>query len=489
MILSHSEAFRLRVFLTVLLFVAALSCQAQWSVTYSGGQARVGTMPPTGYGLSNGSWGVSLPTMGPNMAPSASGTITATFQWNYAAGNPPAYVYVREKCLAQAQSASPGTLPQANNSLGSPTLTSTVTVSGATRTTVSCDGTRVSRIDTGGGGTFTLTASPSVSGTFSINIAYSAAITTKLVTIDSSIDESFHGGANGIPESDMSNVATPRFGDTWVDPLSYVLTAERGLIYKAPRTFTAAPIGSWMRPSRSWTTSQAELNSFSDDAWYTFNSITPVFEFTEAQLTEMGRSGPTTIPVELTLTDHGSGVEGQSEKAVYNVIFHNQYERWRTVSILASNTTSTTLEVSNPGYAMAGGGISCTWYETPSFWTQMSGSVDDLHDILSPFISDPRWAAAFELANIAAGNILPRPNSGIANFDNCWASQFSTITEGSWSDPRAFFKMTPRIRITYSTLLQNCDQYGPHGYVGVAANIVAKYDSYQWAGDFVRYVP
>lgn len=447
----------------------------------------MGNWPPTGYGYINGGWGVSLPSMGPGVYPSAGGAITATFRWNYRYGNPPTDgVYVSETCTAQAESTSPA-VPSANNGLSSGTSTTT----SGSQTTITCTGIRVQHISNPGN-SFTVTASPSASGTIGISVVYSAAIITKLVTINSSVDESFHKGSNGQPVTDLSNVATPRWGDTWVDPSSWQYDQSGNVIYVVSPTFTEERIGVWNAPTHRWTTSQAVVNSWNDDLFFSWTSIPPEWHISPDALAQMGTGAPLVITVNLTLTDHGGGMDGQSATAVYNLIIHNPYENWVPYGIqgLLTSQTVQNFTIASPGYSRSTGTIQCTWYNGGAEWGVMQPIQAGLVSISATVFANPIYKAGFLAAAIGLSDLGPKPDNGVAPW--AWAADyssiggpFSTITGGNWNSDQTLFGMIPRLEKGYTLNEQMCDAYGPHGYLGHAYDMKAKpNDHYYWVGDF-----
>ena len=458
----------------VVALLAQIVCaQGYWTTAYSGGEISVGRASFS-YQYSNGSYGGGGTT-------GDSGQITATFTWVSQGGGPPESVYVLETCAASANGDTNSLVPvAADNGLSSGSTTTTTVLSPTySQIKVVSSGTRISNIITGGNDSFTVTCTPSTSSDLSCGVTYSAVVTTKALTIDSSVDVSYHKGSDGTPVSNLTNVATPRFGDTWVNPNNgiYQYNQDTGNVligYANAPTFTCQPIGYWSTNlNHVW---NANGEAFTDTLFSTYTSITPTtWMVTPTELESMATGGPQTYTVNLTLTDNGQG--GTSASAMYYLRVHNEYDNCQNIGTLSDFFVDQVLtSIATPGYATQGEGIPCTWTEDDTLWSFLSAADNQLTPVLSSIFENPLYDGFFAVLGIGLQQILPQLSNGDPNFDSLWGAPASTIT-GSWSDPKTWYDMEPVLAIEYSRTIQQSDTWGANGYTGLTRNIMAKMGS------------
>ena len=396
---------------------------------------------------------------------------------------PPSYVYVLETCTANGLSGSPGAGPSAsaNNGLGSHVVTTVNQIAPTyNQTSVSCKGTRITYQNLGGSGAFTVTCSPVASGALGCGVQYSAVITAKALTINSSVDITYHKGPDGLPVSNSTSVLSPKYGDTWVNPYN--------AWYFVNPTFTSDPVGMWSNNLyHAW---NAAGEPFTDSLLSTYTSITPTtWNLTAAQLTQMGISGPVTYEVDLTLTDNGQG--GISVPAVYYMRAHNPYDDWINTGTLPDIYEGVTINIAKPGSCTRGTGIACTWTEDDIWWSALSSANTLLTPVLSSVCENPLYDGLFAAAGIGLTQVLPLPSNAAAMFDSLWGfatadGKVKSTISGSWTDDPQPYSMTPELDIEYILITQTADTYGPNGYTGLTPNILAKKKAYVWYGNYTR---
>ncbi len=273
----------------------------------------------------------------------------------------------------------------------------------------------------------------------------------------------------------MTNVYTPVFGDTWINPNM----PEDQSLYWVGATFTAIPIGLWSSNlDHEW---NAAGQVFTDTWYASYPSITPTgsaWWFTTAQYEQLGMSGPQTLKVNLTLTDEGNNDDSQS--AVYNLRVHNQFDDW----LLAGPTY-----VMNPvylvptysGVATVDTDVTCSWTQYGAMWTDMDTAGLGVIGVL--LFADPLYAAGFVLAGVTLAECEGQSGSISVNFNDCWDNGYSSI-DGSWSDPMGAYQMTPALASLYTAVPETADTWGANGYTGLTPNVVAKLWQEIWSGNF-----
>ena len=410
--------------------MSAAALAGTWQLSYSGGQATLwgGSQQP--YALSSGTYG------GGGIA--ASGTITATFTWDYAGGSddPPDTVYVLESCTAGGLSDNYHAAPTGDNGLGSGSVTSTTSPSpGYIQTSVNSTGIRVTNHYIGGATTFSVTASPSASGFQGSSVHYSAAVVQKAVTIDARNDESFHKGPDG-PDSNLTSTLTPRYGDVGIDPNSAIYNFGEWH-FPVNLTFSAELFGFWDRPVHSWV---VDGQTYSDDAFTTYTSVPGSWLLDGPTVLGLGAGGPLDKVVTLNVTE--ALQQGVSASAVFHMRIHNTYDDWQNVRDMGSIYEGVSdFQVASPGYAVAGGGIQCTWSDAGPEWSDMQAIVGALAPVTSALIEDPLYAAGFAAAAIGVADLGPKPLNGVA--PRAWNWPGSTIDSGDRRSSLSGFRMPP----------------------------------------------
>ena len=213
--------------------------------------------------------------------------------------------------------------------------------------------------------------------------------------------------------------------------------------------------------------------SSSDDFFHTYTTVPGDWYFTTAQLTAMGTNGPVTETINLNLINNGKS--GISIPAVYNMKFHNEYENWHTYEVFPDYLVSVSnFTVATPGYALGKGTIQCTWND-------MLLATSAALQVSAVLITNPIYAAGFEALGVTLGMVGPTPNNGTAPWAWNWTG--STIN-GSWSDDQENYIMFPSLFDKYTPTVQQCDQYGPNGYIGYAYDTKALLVGTRWTGNF-----
>lgn len=330
------------------------------------------------------------------------------------------------------------------------------------------------------------TASNAAGGA-SAGVLYSASIVTKAVTINCDRDTTYWNNSGVRTANDLMYWLSPRVVDVGIGPDDSRYHEDQLRWYTGP-VFARQLIGSWTDPFHIWTTTtffsylRSEINYTRQDSLLEeVTSIAPEWSFTNSELEEMGQFGPAVRWVRLTVKDEGGS--GYQANAKTKVIIHNQFEKWRVVENLGTWFRELALTVEHPGYAVGGGGIACSWFETDSVWNAMGGIATPLFEIGVSFMKNPVYSVGLKMAGLTMQGILPRANNGTAPW--AWASEGSTIS-GSWSDNPQDYIMYPRLDRKFGQAKWRADEYGRSGFVGVRDTIIAKEQGYRWRGNFRR---
>ncbi len=322
-----------------------------WIVSYSGGTATEWTSGTQPYAVSNGVYGGG--------GSAASGQITATFTWDYfqdGSDEPPDSVYVLETCSAGGMSDNMHSAPTGDNGLASGTVfSSTSPAPGYIQTTANSSGTQLTCYIIGGAHSFSVTASPSASGFQGSSVQYTAAVVQKAVTIDASNDESFHKGPDGTPVSNLTEVATPKYGDIGIDPNAAIYNFGAWW-YPVTISFSTELLRTWNRPVHSW---DVDGTTYTDDFFSTYTSVPGAWTLDAATVASMGSGG--SLDKIVTLTVNEAQQQSVSASALFHMRIHNLYDDWQNFgSPWPIYEEVQNFQIDNPGYAQAGGGIQCT---------------------------------------------------------------------------------------------------------------------------------
>lgn len=252
-----------------------MGAHAEYVVTYSGGTVTssgpYGSVTKGGWNtLTGGVGGNPSRSAGPGSA-SAGGPLVAKFTWNGNDWERPDHIYVVEKTTATWS----GDSGHCDDGLGGK---KTAFANGEIS-----KGSKIRYIPAPAA-VFELSESPSAdvvsasSGGNSedgpvagaVGLTYTANVTDYAVTLFTDCDESFHKGANGLPESNTTDVLTPRFGDT----TGYEDTITSGFL--CTTTFRRELIGGWINPFHEWVvdgqtysdTLLSEIESVYKSWWY-----------------------------------------------------------------------------------------------------------------------------------------------------------------------------------------------------------------------------
>ena len=479
-----------RLFALALFALAPAAHAGHWVTTYQGGKgAFTYSYPQAGHDYAEDPatkrWGG-----GGNYA---YGTIVATLTWTPDftgdTSPPPQTIYVLETCEAKGRSTPSGQpTADADNGLKSPKSVVNQVQPYPFKAATSV-GKRITYMQTGGTTVVVLpSVSPSAQGSYEASVWYSAKVTDYAVTIWSDRDESFHreGGTTVPPNapvpvtrvSNDTNVLTPRFGDTWVDPntrlIETSLEGDKPYYTSAP-TFLASLVGPWQNPFYEW---DVDGTVFSGN----YTTVSKLWKIYEPKLKEMGSDGSLTKLVKLKVTD----ATGISADATYTLRLHNPYDNWvKNRSLLPIFEAVQSFTIDSPGYAQSGGGIGCHWYEGGAEWAVMRDVANALEPIGSGLLQNPIYAAGFSAAMIFLADAAPRPDHGIAPW--AWNSPGSTISGGPWTDNIQAYDMIPALEIGYDRILQDADAYDYHGFTGLAHDVKTKRNGLKrWTGHFTR---
>ena len=466
-----------------LLALASISHAGHWAVAYSGGTGDQWGYSSSPYSFSNGTYGGG--------GSGASGTITARFTWtpDYPGDTsvPPSTVYVFERCSASGTSGTGDSIaPSGNNGLGDKPITTIQQLAPSyAQTTVSSTGTRITYKNIGGGTSFTVTASPSASGQINAGVSYAASVAPYAVTIRSDRDESFHKGANG-PESNNTDILTPRFGDTWIDPSNYTDgSLDDPVGYYTTPSFTRELIGPWTNPLHEWDVYGKAFRDATFDEWVSVSNKIRYAPDDFARLSDKAGGDPKVVT--LKVTDNGGS--GISVNATYTLRVHHPYENWRinpnpglTVTI-APLAASDLIVTGSRKYSTLAADCICKWSRPSAFWDYATWATK----VGGTQLRDSLWKAFFKVAEILLSDMGGEAIQAPAGFETVWnnhAEVGATITGGSWSDPKTLFGMKPRYMYEFKPKYYQCDMYGPHGYQGKGERIAAKIFKEYMSGDF-----
>lgn len=462
--------------LGLIVTVGGKASAGHWNVTYSGGQGTVWTSGSYPYSLGFDGYGGG--------GSAAGGTITATFTWSFDEGTegPPSAVYVVEQCTAEGISFNDNPVG-ADNGLGSPKTSSSVQVSpGYVQKRIYATGKRITRLNTGGTLQFVVTASPSASGLIMASVRYSASVTNYAVSVSSYLDTTYKKGASG-PVSNLGEVLTPREGDTWVDPNSvryFNIDSVIFSVYDVAIGFRRELIGPWVNPYHAW---NVDPTAYTDDLLHEYEAVYGAWEITPTQLADMGKNGPLIKKIRLTVTDDGGN--GLSETATYDMRIHNKYDNWRTVGTLPSiwEVVDNFTVNNNPPHASYPSGVPCSWTSQNVWWTAMQAAATQFAAVTSGAIANPIFSAGFGALGIGIDQLGPKPYSGISAW--AWGLPGSTIDGNNWNVDPTQYRCSPSLEEKHDLYLQEADQWGPNGYVGIARDIKKKRNGAQrWIGHF-----
>ncbi len=463
------------------LSLASLARAGHWEVTYSGDSAS-GDHPK------QYAWdGSNYSAAGVNVY----GTVVATFKWtpDYPSDSsaPLDHAYVLETCSASGSndnSNNPhfnapaadadnglrsGTVRQANHPYGNS--------SGYVVYTATSRGTRVTYHNIGSTREFQVSCSPTAQGGMNYGsavVTYRAEVTPYALSIHSDRDESFHKAPGGLPESNLNDVLTPRWGDTWIDPSASGAQDPFTGIYRYWFGFTGEAIGFGSGFTPSW-----DLWGTTSSAW---NQETQWVDFMPLDLAALSDN-----PIQRVVTLSATDSNGVSATATCTLRIHHPYEGWHKIGELSDMTDQVgDLMPEAPGVAFAHGTIHCTWNNPGPFWKLLSvvttvGSAD---------VSGSLWKYFFKAAQIGLADLGPKPDGGSASFDNCWGTSESTISDGNWSSDKTQYQMAPRLVRKYHAHKYEADGYDVHGYVGPVREGASDPNPFakQWAGEFTRIV-
>ena len=244
-------------------------------------------------------------------------------------------------------------------------------------------------------------------GTAGTSVYYSVSVTNYAVTIRGDHDESFHkeGGPQPVPLEDIpvtrvsnnTDVLTPRFGDTFVDPSAANAQDPFTGIYRYWFGFTGEAIGFSANPTVAW-----NLRGANSSAW---NHETHWVDFAPMDLAALS-DNPSQRVVTLRLTDPG----GISADATYTLRIHHPYEKWHKIGELNDvGDQVADLSPESPGVAYAHGSIHCTWNNPGPFWKLLSVAIT----VGSADIGGSLWKYFFKAAGIGATDLGPKPDGGI----------------------------------------------------------------------------
>ena len=484
----HLPCLMARLASLLLLGAPVLAFSGHWTTTYVGGQCvfKYGTIL---YSLGSSGWGAGCTSNSWTSPTTASGAITATLHWNpdYPGELAPQTNFVMEKSGVGATSrGTPVGAVSSDDGIGD----SSTYGSNQTSASSGFSGTLISYHITGGAENVQLAPrSPSASATqlhgdASVFVTYSATAVTKAVSIQCSVDPSYHKDpSTELPVLNNPNqdIVTPIWGDTWVDPSTAFYDMNNDEYFELTPTFTCDPIGYWSSSLyHSW---NAAGIPFSDVGLIKYNSISPYWSISAVDLTDMGSFGPKTYEVDLTLTDNGQN--GASAQATYYLRVHNEYDHWVPDGDVGQLTVFPYVTAQSPGFCNQGCGIACTYTEDDALWSDLVRAISPAIPIGALVFQNPLYKAAFLAASVTLAQATPQTKNATPNFDACWGEPNSTIS-GSWSDPKNLYNMYPFVIETYSSLAQKGDHYGPNGYTGHVPNVVEKLIGVQWVGNFVR---
>ncbi len=100
-------------------------------------------------------------------------------------------------------------------------------------------------------------------------------------------------------------------------------------------------------------------------------------------------------------------------------------------------------------------------------------------------MKNPLDASGVRALRIGLADLGPKPDNGVAPW--AWHWDGSTIDGGDWNDDQSLYDMVPSFEQGCDLMLQDVDQYGVHGYTGIAHDIKAKPNAHRrWTGAFTR---
>ncbi|MGV3613939.1 MAG: hypothetical protein ACO1SV_01270 [Fimbriimonas sp.] len=163
--------------------------------------------------------------------------------------------------------------------------------------------------------------------------------------------------------------------------------------------------------------------------------------------------------------------------------WHAPFENWRQNGATREVLQPQALTVANPGYAMENGNIGCTWTYYHPYWAAINQSSIQLLNVASNMLNPP-YAGLAGLLGVVAADMAPKPDTGAANFNDCWTDPLSSWPQGK-TLAKSQYRMQPELLVGYDVKPMEADGYGGHGYTGLVKQPVALYNGKKkWVGVF-----
>ena len=171
--------------------------------------------------------------------------------------------------------------------------------------------------------------------------------------------------------------------------------------------------------------------------------------------------------------------------------WHMPYEAWKSAAPAQQIWDYPNLEIDQPGYAINNGGVGAKWNIEGPYWGDLSEAlVASAFALAAPAITNPLYAGLWAVAGIGLSDIGPKPDQGVANFDDCWGVEGSTYNGNSQAPgndeaTQDQYKMVPVLRLGETIGFWQGDAYGHNGYIGPARKATRKFDGRRrWVGAF-----
>ena len=153
------------------------------------------------------------------------------------------------------------------------------------------------------------------------------------------------------------------------------------------------------------------------------------------------------------------------------------------------NSDDIQLNPAQPGYAIYGGGIACTWNDPNVLLGYASMVAAELGD--TSWKTYPWISAVAGIINIGIDNFGPKPDNGTANFDDTTWNNSTDFPPRypKGSTPKTSYHMVPLLNIQYNWQYLLKDNYGSNGFVNEELIHIEKFQgTSQWLGHFYNYL-
>jgi hypothetical protein len=199
---------------------------------------------------------------------------------------------------------------------------------------------------------------------------------------------------------------------------------------------------------------------------------------------------PKTNEFKVTVTD----TDGAAGTNTYNVTWRHPYDNPHPYADPDPYWETPELEIASPGYANNNGSISANWNLPNPYW----GATRETLTAAGIAVRHPYWAMMFKAAGFLMDNAAQSPNTGSANFDDCWASSGSIwdVPPAATSTPEELnaeqnkYRMIPVRKEKYTIKFIEADHYNVHGYEGPYRRVFSVKGASDgtveeaWVGDF-----